>query len=144
MKHALVAIAALCFFSIAVLIASPVTHWDGAFPLSIDVVASEAVDLNSIKYYECWSEVQARWICEYRPESDVDFRMPAERNGDSDKIFVSHSGTEQVFGMIATYQRPSKLCVQFDVVRPDGITRCRKAISIPCAREHRSLTVDLP
>lgn len=144
MKHALIAIVALCFVSTAVAIVSPVSHWDGAFPLSIDVVAIEAVDRNSIKYYECWSEVQTLWICEYHPESDVDFRMPAERDGNSDKIFVSHCGTGQVFGMIATYQRPPKLCVQFDVVRTDGKTRCRKAVAIPRAREHRSLTVDLP
>ncbi|WP_203546998.1 hypothetical protein, partial [Roseiconus lacunae] len=144
MKRALIGFVALCSVSISVVLVSPATHWDGAFPLSIDVVAVETVDRNSITYYQCWSEVQARWICEYHPESAVDFRLPAERDDNSDRIFVEHSGTRRFFGMIATYQRPPKLCVQFDVVRMDRKTRCRKAIAIPRARDQRSLTLNLP
>jgi len=144
MNRVLYAIAALCLVALPFAFIAPATYWHGSFPLSISVARTESIDRDSVMYYECWDDIHARWICDYMPELDVDFKLPAARNGRTDLIYVSHSGSERLFGMIATYERPSKLCVQFDLVDEGGVSRYRRAVAIPDGREQRTLIVNLP
>lgn len=137
------AAACLCVFLASVIVLTS-ARWSGRFTLRVILTLPENVDRKSLGYVECWSEDQARWLCQPGSETDPGFTAADRSDTDADLISVSSGGSSDLLGLNDSYHHPAYIVVQYVRVSKDGSkSPHRVCVPIPNGRGDRTVSVDL-
>ena len=121
-----------------------VAVWVGGFPLTLQVEASQPVDVNSLRFAPVWREVEADNVIEHQSPCDVKF-SEAENDADGALVIrVPSSGRSGPFGIEYSHVQPSHLLVEFAVERNRVTTKEYRKFEIPRGRGPRTMQISLP
>jgi hypothetical protein len=121
-----------------------VMKWVGHFTLTVRVATAPNVDLDSIRYADCWREDEAKWFVEQVGRFIAEFEEPIEKLGNVQQVWLTSSGSHGAFGLIDTYHHPPYVVIQYGLIGQPKGRLFRKAVPVPSGRGDRSVKVTLP